>query len=227
MAHTRRTSGVDVVFDKNSLATFHSRSSSNSSCESDRSSDSLGQRRRRARSSSFSSSSSTSSRTSSRSRSRSHPRCHRRSSRCRCDSSRRSGLGRYSRSPPRRQRAHSRSHSRSAHVRPNRDHSKSSRRWNRSRYSRPASGFSRTYRSRSRSPARSVSLSLDDKKELLEAAKVNAMKILGVENLELPESVQPTLSEQSGSEQESPEPGTRVPQLHTESFSQVRVPVIM
>lgn len=34
-----------------------------------------------------------------------------------------------------------------------------------------------------------------DKRELLEAAKANAMKILGVEKLELPESVKPILSE--------------------------------
>uniref|UniRef100_A0A665TXM5 Arginine/serine-rich protein 1 n=1 Tax=Echeneis naucrates TaxID=173247 RepID=A0A665TXM5_ECHNA len=54
-------------------------------------------------------------------------------------------------------------------------------------------------------------LSLDDKRELLEAAKANAMKILGVEKLELPESVKPILSEESeGSKQSSPEPETRV-----------------
>ncbi|CAK6968057.1 arginine/serine-rich protein 1 [Scomber scombrus] len=50
--------------------------------------------------------------------------------------------------------------------------------------------------SRSRSSRHSVSLTVDDKRELLQAAKANAKKMLGLEGLELPESVKPTLSEQ-------------------------------
>lgn len=48
-----------------------------------------------------------------------------------------------------------------------------------------------------------------DKKELLQVAKANAMKILGVENLELPKSVKSILSEQSKSKRVSTEPMVR------------------
>ncbi|XP_011613965.1 arginine/serine-rich protein 1 isoform X2 [Takifugu rubripes] len=74
-----------------------------------------------------------------------------------------------------------------------------SRRRNRriaSRSSRRDSRSPRTQRSRPRSPSpgRSVHLSLEDKRKLLEAAQANAMRTLGRNNLELPESVKPILS---------------------------------
>lgn len=63
-----------------------------------------------------------------------------------------------------------------------------------------------------------------DKRELLEAAKANAVKILGVETLELPESVKPILPEQSEEpERVSPEPETRVRQDPDKTLSQVGV----
>ncbi|XP_070776970.1 arginine/serine-rich protein 1 [Enoplosus armatus] len=196
MAHARQSDGINVIFDQNSPTS--SRSRSRSSGGSSRHSGS-GRRGRVSHKGRYRSSSS-SSRSSSRSRSRSHPRCHRRSSRCRCDNHRRDGGGRY--------RAHSRSHRR---------YSPDSRSSNRmSRHRRPVGRFtsrvsrspSRTYRScsRSRSSGRSISLSLDGKRELLKAAKTNAMKTVGVEKQELPESVKPILSEQSvESKQLSPE----------------------
>ncbi|XP_024113967.1 arginine/serine-rich protein 1 [Oryzias melastigma] len=230
MAKARHTDGLNVIFDQKSPGSSHSRSRSrSSSSSSSRSSRSSGsghykRRGRRDRSSSSSSSCSTSrSRSSSRSRSRSHPRCRRRSSCCRCDEHKgRSGRRHYRRSPSRRYRAHSRSYSRS----PSPDRYYRRRRYSRSRsrslgrwrqYRRPVSPlrfrFSpspyRTYRSRSRSPVRSVSLSLDEKRRLLEAAKANAMKILGVEKIELPESVKPILSEEPEPRPLSPEPPFR------------------
>lgn len=51
-----------------------------------------------------------------------------------------------------------------------------------------------------------------DKRELLQAAKANAMKNLGVEKLELPDSVKPILSDQSESKWVPPEPEARVRQ---------------
>lgn len=61
-----------------------------------------------------------------------------------------------------------------------------------------------------------------DKKELLSAAKANAMEILRVENLELPESVKPILSEQSvESKWVSLELETRVRQDPEKTSSQV------
>ncbi|TKS86371.1 Arginine/serine-rich protein 1 [Collichthys lucidus] len=171
-------------------------------------------------------SSSSRSRSSSNPRSRSHPRCHRRSSRCRCDNHRRYGRSRYHRSPPRRYRARSHSHScspssdRYSRHRHYRSRSKSSSHQSRHRRadsqlkSRPSRSPPRAHRSRSksRSSEHSVSLSLDDKRVLLEVAKSNAMKILGVEKLELPESVKPILTEQSESTRASPEPEMRVRQ---------------
>ncbi|XP_045919203.1 arginine/serine-rich protein 1 isoform X2 [Micropterus dolomieu] len=204
MAQARQSDGIHVIFDQDSPASSRSRSkSSGRSSVSDRyrGRDS---HRGRYRSPSSSTSSSSSSRSSSRSRSRSHPRCHRRSSRCRCDDHHRYGRGRYRHSPAHHRRAQSRSCSRlptsdrySRHRR-YRSRSRSSSPWYRTAARRFTRSPPRTYRSRSRSRSsgRSVSLSLDDKRELLKAAKANAMKILGVEKLELPESVKPLLSEQ-------------------------------
>lgn len=63
---------------------------------------------------------------------------------------------------------------------------------------------------------------LTDKRELLKAAKANAMKILGVEKLELPESVKPILFEQSVEfKQVSPDPEIRVRQDPEKTPSQV------
>ncbi|XP_023255662.1 arginine/serine-rich protein 1-like isoform X2 [Seriola lalandi dorsalis] len=223
MAHARQSDGINVIFDQNSPAS--SRSQSQSSSGSRQSSGSACYRGRgshRGRSSSSSSSTSRS-RSSSRPRSRSHPRCHRRSSRCGCDNHRRYGHGRHRRSPPRRYRAHSRSYSRS----PVQDRSPGRTRYRSrsrspsrlSRHRRTVSQFrsrfskspARGYRSRSRSTS-SGHLSLDDKREPLEAAKANALNILGVEKLELPESVKPIPSEKSTeSRWVSPEPETRIP----------------
>ncbi|XP_027857354.1 arginine/serine-rich protein 1 [Xiphophorus couchianus] len=133
----------------------------------------------------------------------------------------------HSRSPLRHYRAHSRSYSRSPvsdrYSRHRRSYRSRSRSWSParwSRYRRPASQLryrysrspSMTYRgrSRSRSSGRSVSLSLRDKRELLEVAKANAMRMLGVEKLDLPESVKPILSEQPAARGSSPEPVTGV-----------------
>ncbi|XP_041669314.1 arginine/serine-rich protein 1 [Cheilinus undulatus] len=224
MAYARKTDGINVIFDKNSPASSRSRCGSSTSCESDCSSDSGhyrehgSKRRGHYRSSSSSSSTSSSSNRSSRSRSRSHPRCHRQSSRCGCGGHPRYGRSRYLRSPPRRYRARSRSYSRSPSPdryshRHQRSHSRSVNSW--SRYSRAASrssqASSRTYRSQSSStsPVHSSRLSLNDKRELLKAARENAMKILGVEILDLPDSVKPILPEQSESK---PEPDPRVMQ---------------
>lgn len=86
---------------------------------------------------------------------------------------------------------------------------------------------SRAYRgrSRSRSPGHSVSLGVHEKRKLLEAAKANAMKILGVEKLELPESVKPILS-QSESRRLSPEPIDGVRQGSKKTKPQVSVRVL-
>lgn len=48
-----------------------------------------------------------------------------------------------------------------------------------------------------------------DKKKLLEVAQANAMRMLGVARLELPESVKPILSEEQEPKRSSPEPVTR------------------
>ncbi|KAM6968502.1 arginine/serine-rich protein 1 isoform 2-T2 [Tautogolabrus adspersus] len=227
MACARQTDGINVIFDKNSPASSPARCESSVSCESDRSSESVhhrgrGSNSRRHRSSSSSSSSSS---RSPRTRSRSHPRCHRPSSRCRCDNHFRYGRGRHPSSPQRRSRARSRSCSRSPlpNSYPRRRHNRSRSRSLR-RYSRTAShslqSSSRSYRSRSRSSERSDSLSLDDKKELLKAAYANSTKILGVDNLDLPESVKPILSENWESKPVSPEPWTRVTQNPIKTLAQ-------
>ncbi|XP_053191672.1 arginine/serine-rich protein 1 [Scomber japonicus] len=195
MALARQSDGINVIFDQKSSSSSRSRSRSKSRCSY----------RRRYRSSS----SSSNSRSSSHSRSRSHPRCHRRSSRCRCDNHRRYGRGRYRRSPPRNYRAQSRSDSHSpspdrySSRRHYRSRSKSSSRINKQRKtgsqfrSRVPQSPPRSHRRRprSRSSRRSDSLTVDDKRELLQVAKANA-KMLGLERLELPESVTPILSEQ-------------------------------
>lgn len=63
-----------------------------------------------------------------------------------------------------------------------------------------------------------------EKRERLEAAKANAMNILGQENVELPESVKPILPEQSvESKWASTEPEARVRQDPEKSPSQVGV----
>ncbi|XP_034530757.1 arginine/serine-rich protein 1 [Notolabrus celidotus] len=212
MAHARRSDGIDVIFDKNSPSSSGSRSGSSTACDSDRSPDS-GHSRRRHRSSSSSSSSKSSTSYRPSSRSRSHPRCHRRSSRCHCDVHLKHGSGK-PRSPSRRYKEKSRSHSRAtlsdgySHRRRNRSRSGSR---SPRRCSRPASKSMRTHRSQSRSSESSVSLSLHDKKELLNAAKANAMKFLGVEKLDLPDSVKPILSVP---------PETTVTHHYTKTFSQ-------
>lgn len=241
MAHARQSDGISVIFDQKSPVSSHSRSRSRSGCDSNHSSSSgryrgRGSHRGRYRSSSSSTSSSSSSRSSSNPRSRSHPRCHRPSSRCRCDNHRRYGSRRYHRSPPRRFRAHSRSYSRSpspdrySRHRRHRSHyrsrSRSSSLQNRHRRTERLSpqSPSRSHRShsRSKSSGNSISLTLNDKRELLQTAKANAMKILGMEKLELPESVKPILSEQSmESKQMSPEPVSRVRQDPEKTPSQV------
>nr|XP_061798472.1 arginine/serine-rich protein 1-like [Nerophis lumbriciformis] len=193
MALSHQSDGTSGSFDQSSPSSYYSRNSYESSPAS-----SFGSDRGRHRSSSSGGSSS-------RSRSRSHPRCHRHSH---CRNHRRYSRSRHRSS--RHYRAHSRSYSRSPsldryhrHRRhsSSRSHSRSS--LARSRYSRPQAHFnrfprsrSRSYRSPSRSSGSSVSLSLEDKRELLKAAKTNAMKLLGVEKLELPKSVKPILSEQ-------------------------------
>lgn len=66
-------------------------------------------------------------------------------------------------------------------------------------------------------------MSVTEKKELLEAAKTSAMKTLGVETLELPESVKPILTEQLApvKPESSPEPEIRVRQAPEKTASQV------
>ncbi|XP_011613958.1 arginine/serine-rich protein 1 isoform X1 [Takifugu rubripes] len=203
MAHARQSDGINVIFDQKSPARSRSRSSSSGGSPS--SASSRGRQRGRYRSSS----SSSSSRSSCHSRSRSRPRCHRGSSRCRCENHSRYGRGRYRRSPPLGYRTRHHSHpcspspdgySRRRHYRSrSRSSGHQSRRRNRriaSRSSRRDSRSPRTQRSRPRSPSpgRSVHLSLEDKRKLLEAAQANAMRTLGRNNLELPESVKPILS---------------------------------
>uniref|UniRef100_A0A3B3X375 Arginine/serine-rich protein 1 n=1 Tax=Poecilia mexicana TaxID=48701 RepID=A0A3B3X375_9TELE len=196
MAQARQSDGINVIFDQKSPGSSHSRSRSRSvsSSASSRStgSDYRGRKSRRGRSRSSSSSSSSSCRSGSSSSSRSRSR------------SRSYPYGGYRRPPPRRYRAHSRSFSRSPPRRyrgrsrsysrsPPRHYRARSRSYTRSPVSDRYSRHRRSYRSRSRSwsPARWS-------RELLEVAKANAMRMLGVEKLDLPESVKPILSEQSG-----------------------------
>ncbi|KAM9354504.1 uncharacterized protein KZ484_012659 [Pholidichthys leucotaenia] len=236
MVRVCQSDGINVIFDQKSPdsstlgSPSRSRSRSRGSSVSSRYSGSYGHHgRRQCHYRSSSSSSSSSSRSASsllpRSRSRSYPRCHRRSSRCRCDDHRRRHRGCDRRSPPRRYRARSRSYSRSPdrysnrrrYRSPSRSRSRSPARWSfyrryRGQYRHRFSPSPlRSYRSRSRSAGSAVRLSLNDKRGLLEAAKANAMKILGVEKIDLPKSVKPILSEPE-SKSLSPEPETRVRQ---------------
>ncbi|XP_049595682.1 arginine/serine-rich protein 1 [Syngnathus scovelli] len=193
MAQVHQSDGSSVIFNQCSPSSYYSRNSYESSP-----SPSSGSDRGRHRSSSSSNSSS-------RSRSRSHPRCHRHSH---CRSHRRHSRGH--RHSARRHRAHSRSYSRSpsldryhGHRRrsTSRSHSRSSFAGGRcsksqARLNKFPKSQSRAYRSPSRTSGSSISLSLEDKRELLKAAKTNAMKLLGVEKLEIPDSVKPILTDE-------------------------------
>ncbi|CAL8286033.1 unnamed protein product [Lota lota] len=197
-----------VIFDQNlgsNSVSTKSVSRSGSDCsDSGHGSRTRGTNRGRHRSSSNSSSTSSLS-SSTRPRSRSHPRCHRNSSRCRCATHyRQAHEHRRHRSPPppRRSRADSRSCSPSLPVRSSRRRSDQSRHRsnNRQRTSpglvgrdrlRVSKSPSKSHHSRSRSSRRSAtSPTLDEKKELLRAAKEDATKVLTVD---LPESMNPIL----------------------------------
>nr|XP_019940729.1 PREDICTED: arginine/serine-rich protein 1-like [Paralichthys olivaceus] len=224
MAHARQSDGISVIFDHNIPASSRSRSRS-SGGSSGRHRVRTSHRRPHRSSSSSSVSSSSSCKLSSRPRSRSHPRCHRRSSRCRCDSHRRSD--RHRGSPPRRLRTRSRSHSRSSSKdryssrRNHRSGSKSASYRSRNRKNegqvrhKISRSPNRSHRSQSRSSGHTVRLAVDDKRE------ANAMKILRVEKLDLPESVKPVLSEQwVESKEASPERETWVRQDPEKTTSQ-------
>ncbi|MCI4376823.1 hypothetical protein PGIGA_G00192750 [Pangasianodon gigas] len=206
--------GMRLIFNQESSLTprssrSSSRSSSSSSSDSSYSSSdrsrspsvSYRSQRRHRHGSRYSSSSSTSS--SSRSRSRSHPRCCRVSDRTRCHHRRRSrsyspyprhssryGRRRYSRSI-------SRSSSRERYYRRSRrsrSRSSSYRRTRGAYTGRFRCRFSPSpmrsyYRRKSKSPERSVWLSQKDKMDLLNIARENAAKILGVDVVKLPASV--------------------------------------
>ncbi|XP_034431797.1 arginine/serine-rich protein 1 isoform X1 [Hippoglossus hippoglossus] len=229
MATARQSDGISVIFDHNSPASSRSRSrSSGGSSGRHRVRSSRKTRHRSSSSSSVSSSSSC--KLSSRPRSRSHPRCHRRSSRCRCDSHRRNG--RHIGSPPRQIRADSRSYKQSSSQdryssrRNYRSHSRSTSHRHRNRKTEGQVGNKisrspgRSHKSKSRSSGHSVSQTMDDKREL-SAEKTNAMKILGVEKVDLPESVKPDLSEQLvESEESSSESETWVRQDPEKTVSQ-------
>ncbi|XP_062851502.1 arginine/serine-rich protein 1 [Trichomycterus rosablanca] len=213
--------GMRLIFDQGTSVSPRSRtggssSSSDSLCSSSDSSRTVTRRSRRHRyhhrsnGSSSSSSSSSRSRSHSRSRSRPRPRCHRDSYASRC---RHRHLSRsYSPSPRRSSyrgcRRYSRSDSRSSsrgryYRRSRRSRSRSAS------YGRLSGGFTGRfryrsfpspkrgyYRSRSRSTGHSVQLSQKDKLELLNIAKVNAAKLLGVEKVELPSSLRSTEQEE-------------------------------
>ncbi|XP_056617100.1 arginine/serine-rich protein 1 [Triplophysa dalaica] len=207
---------VKLIFDQKAplaRSSSCSSSSSDSSTSSSRGSHSSGRSRRSSRGRRRSpSSSSSSSRSRSRSRSRSHPRCHRVSSHSRCRHCHYSPPRRYrahsrsySPSPERssgrrRYRQRSRSSSRSRSPSPYGYSRRSSRSpvhrrggrfvgRNRCRFS-PSPYRYRSHRSRSRSQERTaIRLSQAEKKYLLDVAKTNAARILGVQNLELPASL--------------------------------------
>ncbi|XP_016330112.1 arginine/serine-rich protein 1-like isoform X3 [Sinocyclocheilus anshuiensis] len=209
----RLSEGVKLIFDKKAPHGRRSSRSSSSSSSSDSSFSSSKGGRSSHRSRSSSSDSGSSSPSHSRSRSRSHPRC---SGRSCCRHRRHSPPRRYrarsrsySPSPERsshRRRYHRRSRSPSPYSysrrymrSPSRSRSRSRSPvyWRGSRFvGRYRCRFSRSprssrdYRSRSRSCERStVCLSLEEKKYLLNVAKANAARILGVQNLELPASL--------------------------------------
>ncbi|XP_060938449.1 arginine/serine-rich protein 1 isoform X2 [Limanda limanda] len=211
MATARQSDGISVIFDHISPASSRSRSRS-SGGSSGRQRVRRSHKRRQRSSSSSSVSSSSSCKLSSRPRSRSHPRCHRRSSRCRCDSHRRND--RHRGSSPRHIRAESKSYKQSSSQdryssrSNNRSHSRSTGHRHRNRKTegqvrnKISRSPGRSNRSQSRSSRHSVSQTIEDKREL-SAEKTNTMKILGVEKVDLPESVKPDLSEQLVESEES------------------------
>ncbi|KAF4106099.1 hypothetical protein G5714_013761 [Onychostoma macrolepis] len=234
----RLSESVKLIFDQKAPS-GHSSSCSSSSSDSSYSSSRGSRTSRRSRSSSRSSSSDSgsSSPSRSRSRSRSHPRC---SGRSRCRHRHHSPPRRYrarsrsfSPSPEHsshRRRYHRRSRSPSPYgysrrYRRSPSRSRSRNRspvyWRGSRFvGRYRCRFSRSprssrdYRSRSRSRERSaVRLSLEEKKNLLNVAKANATRILGVQNLELPASLKELEEEKrSSSDKEERVSADRVPQ---------------
>ncbi|XP_068195475.1 arginine/serine-rich protein 1 [Antennarius striatus] len=232
MALARKTDGISVVFDRSSSESTHccsrSRSSDgNSRSVSYRHRGRSSHKRRNRSPSTTSSTSSSRSRSSSQPRSRSHPRCHRPSSRCRCDRHRRHGYRRYRHSAPRRCRDHSKSYSRSpspsrfTRRRHYRSRSRSYSQQDRhKRTESPSPSRTNRSRSKSRSAERSVKISLEGKRELLKTARANAMTMLGMEKVELPDSVKAILPEPLESNWEYLEPETRVRQSPERTLSQ-------
>ncbi|XP_014066033.2 arginine/serine-rich protein 1 isoform X2 [Salmo salar] len=234
MAQPPLSEGISLIFDQDAQSSSSSsRYASRSSHTSSQSSGSRRQvkrnnaRRRRHRSSTSSSSSRSSHSSNSsprtRPRSRSHPRCHRASSSSRCCREHRQAHGhRRHRSPSRCYRAHLRSYSPSSSPeRPHRHSSRSrSASWSRvhrgfvgrykCRFSGSPNRSHKTYTSRSTSSGRSVvSLSIEEKGEL-RTMKANATQALGMEQLDLPESVKPMEEQQLKTRLATPEPEERV-----------------
>ncbi|XP_028849894.1 arginine/serine-rich protein 1 [Denticeps clupeoides] len=195
------TEVMQMIFDQESPSSSshcRSRSSSRSSYSSSDSCLSRDLKRsvkRRDQNCSSSSDSSTPS-SHSRTRSRSHPRCHRGSHRSQSRCNRHS--------PPRSYRACSRSYTSSTRQYYRRRNDSPPRRYHvRSpscstspspdhycyRRGHPSHSGSPSYRSKSRSPQRSVYLSLEEKRKLLKVAEANVVKILGIDRLELPENL--------------------------------------
>ncbi|XP_026114553.1 arginine/serine-rich protein 1-like [Carassius auratus] len=226
--------GVKLIFDQKAGSGRSSSRSHSSSSDGSYSSSRGSRSSRRSPSSSRSSSSDSGSSSRSRSRSRSRPRC---SGRSRCRHRHHSPPRRYrarsrsySPSPERsshRRRYHRRSRSPSPYSysrryrrSPSRSRSRSRSpvHWRGSRFvGRYRCRFSRSpmssrdYRSRSRSRERSaVRLSLEEKKYLLNVAKANAARILGVQNLELPASLKELEEEEK--RRSSSDKEERVPQ---------------
>ncbi|XP_023842238.1 arginine/serine-rich protein 1 isoform X2 [Salvelinus sp. IW2-2015] len=220
MTQAPQSERISLIFDQDAQSSSScSRYPSRSSHTSSQSSGSRRQvkrnnaRRVRHRSSTSSSSSRSSHSSNSsprtRPRSRSHPRCHRASSSSRCCRQHRQANGhRRHRSPSRCYRAHSRSYSPSSS--PDRPHRHSSRSrsasWSRvhrgfvgrykCRFSGSPNRSHKTYTSRPTSSGRSVvSLSIEEKGEL-RTTKANTTQVLGMEQLDVPESVKPILEEQ-------------------------------
>ncbi|KAM6972913.1 arginine/serine-rich protein 1 [Aplochiton taeniatus] len=227
LAHICQNEGISLVFDQDTLSSSASRSRSRSissyggSNSSGSSRQLKGPRPRHYRSASSSSSSSAEGHSTSRARSRSHPRCHRMSSRCRCCKQARYGYRHRDHRSPRR---HNRAHPNISSPAPDRSHrSRSSRlpidkkgnKQTRCMLSRSPPRRMKTHRSHPRSSERSnISRSLEEKKQLLMAAKADAGKELGGKQLELPESVEAILIERpvetSLTPQANPEPEERV-----------------
>lgn len=68
-----------------------------------------------------------------------------------------------------------------------------------------------------------IKIFLTEKRKLLEAAQANAMRILGTNTLELPESVKPILSTMPQSKWEIPETRVRHDSERTQSQVGIRV----